>query len=126
MAKTKIVIAEDDAVLRELYHKKFDGADFEVKTAADGEEAIRMIEEVKPDIVLADIHMPKVDGFGILQRFPATTRFFPIILLTNYDQPAFKLRAEELGADEYFVKKDMTIRSLLEMVRKVMEKKKPH
>ncbi len=119
MAKGKILIAEDDAVLRNLYVKKFNMEGYETRTAEDGEQAIALIKAEKPDLLICDIHMPKVDGFQVLKEFPRASRSFPIIMLTNFDQADFKLRAQELGADDYFVKKDMTIRSLVEMVEKL-------
>ncbi len=119
MPKGHLLIAEDDAVLRSLYVKKFSVEGYEVRTAEDGEQAIALIKAEKPDLLICDIHMPKVDGFQVLQQYPKNARDFPIIMLTNFDQPDFKLRAEELGADDYFVKKDMTIRSLVDMVEKL-------
>jgi DNA-binding response OmpR family regulator len=118
MSKGSILIAEDDAVLRNLYVKKFSVEGYETRTASDGEEAVKLINQQKPDMLILDIHMPKMDGFQVLKEFPKASRGFPIIMLTNFDQPDFKLRAEELGADDYFVKKDMTIKSLVEMVEK--------
>ena len=123
MAKGNILIAEDDAVLRSLYVKKFAVNGFEVRTAEDGEKAIEEILKDAPDILLLDIHMPKLNGFQVMERFPKESRKFPIVLLTNFDQTDFKLKAGQLGADEYFVKKDMTIRSLLEMVEKQLKNK---
>ncbi len=119
MPKGNILIAEDDAVLRNLYVKKFGMEGYDVRTAEDGEQAIRMIREQAPDLMLCDIHMPKADGFQVLKEFPRSIRKFPIIVLTNFDQGEFKLKAQELGADDYFVKKDMTIRSLVEMVERL-------
>lgn len=115
-----LLVAEDDAVLRNLYEKKFALEGFTVRSAVDGEEAVKMIKEKKPSILLLDIHMPKVDGFQVLREFPPAGRGFPVIMLTNFDQAEFKLRALELGADDYFVKKDMTMRSLADMVKKLL------
>lgn len=120
MSKGKILVAEDDAVLRSLYVKKFSVEGFETETAEDGEQAIAAIRRQPPNLLICDIHMPKVDGFQVLKEFPKASRTFPIIMLTNFDQGDFKLRAQELGADDYFVKKDMTIRSLVEMVQRLM------
>lgn len=119
--KPDILIGEDDAVLRSLYEKKFTLEGMAVRTAEDGEQAIRMLQEKAPDILLLDIHMPKADGFQVLKEFPKATRTFPVIMLTNFDQSEFKLRAMELGADDYFVKKDMTMRTLLEMVKRLLK-----
>ena len=121
MAKLNLVVGEDDAVLRTLYGKKFTLEGFDVRQATDGEEVIRMIREKTPDLLLLDIHMPKVDGFQVLREFPKKDRGFPVIMLTNFDQSEFKLRALELGADDYFVKKDMTMRSLVEMVKRLLQ-----
>ncbi len=119
MSKGNILIAEDDAVLRSVYVKKFGTEGYETRVAEDGEMAIKMLREQAPDLMLCDIHMPKADGFQILKEFPRAGRTFPIIMLTNFDQGEFKLQAQQLGADDYFVKKDMTIRSLVEMVEKL-------
>lgn len=121
MTKSDIIVAEDDAVLRSLYEKKFTLENFSVRCAMDGEEVMRMIREKKPDILLLDIHMPKADGFQVLKEFPKKERGFPVIILTNFDQAEFKLRALELGADDYFVKKDMTMRVLVEMVKRLLK-----
>ena len=117
-----ILIAEDDAVLRSLYIKKFELGGYVVRACGDGEEAVMEVEKQAPDIMILDIHMPKMDGFQVLERFPKQKRNFPIILLTNFDQTDFKIKAGQLGADDYFVKKDMTIRSLLEMVERLLVK----
>jgi two-component system response regulator PrrA len=122
MAKGSIVIAEDDPVLRNLYVKKFSVAGFSIRTAADGEETVKVIEEEAPDLLILDLHMPKLDGFQVLEKFPKETRSFPVIVLTNFVEERFRSRAEELGADDYFVKKDMTIRSLLDMAERLLSK----
>lgn len=122
--KANILIAEDDVVLRDLYVKKFAANGYKIRTAANGEEAIAMINQEAPDAMIADIHMPRMDGFELLKKYPKNARNFPIILLTNFDHADFKLRALELGADDFFVKKDMTIRSLLEMVERLVPEKK--
>ena len=121
MTKPTILVAEDDPVLRSLYEKKFTLEGWDVRSAADGEETMSALKEKAPDILICDIHMPKVDGFQVLQSCPKKDRAFPVIMLTNFDQPEFKLRALELGADDYFVKKDMTMRTLVEMVKRLLK-----
>jgi len=121
MAKATIIFAEDDTLLRNIYTKKFTLAGYEVKPAADGEEAIMLLsKEPQPDMVVLDISMPKVDGFQVLERFPKSSRSFPVIMLTNFDLEEYRKRGKELGADDFFVKKDMTIRSLLDMVERLL------
>lgn len=124
MARGNILIAEDDPVLRNLYVKKFTIAGFQIRTAQNGEEAITAVLEQAPDLLILDIHMPKVDGFGVLEKFPKETRTFPVILLTNFEEEKYKERGRQLGADDYFVKKDMTIRSLLDMAERLLATKR--
>ena len=124
MTSHTILIAEDDPLLRDVCLKKFLAAGFTVQTAEDGEETIAMINKQAPDMLLCDIHMPKVSGIDVLRQFPRGSRTFPIIMLTNFDQSEFRMKCEELGADDYFVKKDMTIRSLIDMVQRLLKEKK--
>lgn len=123
MANTDILIAEDDAVLREVYTKKFTLSGYTIRTAQNGEEAIAEIQKKEPDILILDINMPILDGFGVLAKYPKEGRTFPIIMLTNFGNDKNKARGEELGADDYFIKSEMTIRKLLEMVETLLKAK---
>jgi DNA-binding response OmpR family regulator len=120
MPKGDILIAEDDPVLRNLYVKKFSVAGYSIRTAENGEDTLKLLGEHAPEILVLDIHMPKMDGFQVLEKLPKDQRMYPVILLTNFADEKTKERGRELGADDYFVKKDMTIRSLLEMVDRVL------
>jgi len=119
MIKPDILIAEDDPVLRNLYLKKFSVSGFPIRAVEDGEQALKELGVRFPDILILDIHMPNVDGFGVLEKYPKATRKFPVIMLTNFADEKSRARGAELGADDYFIKKDMTIKSLLDMVEKV-------
>lgn len=119
MEKPDILIAEDDAVLRNLYIKKFSVSGYQIRAVEDGEQAVAEITKRFPEVLILDIHMPKLDGFQVLEKYPPSSRAFPVIMLTNFADERSKERGRELGADDYFVKKDMTIKSLLEMVDKV-------
>lgn len=122
MAKSKIIIAEDDTVLRDLYLRKFTADQYDIRTAANGQEALDLIAQDKPDLVLLDINMPVLDGFGVLEKLPKAIRTFPIVMLTNFDDQANRDRGAALGVDDYFVKKDMTIKSLVAMVERLLGK----
>jgi DNA-binding response OmpR family regulator len=119
MSTVDILIAEDDPVLRNLYTKKFSSAGFAIRTAEDGEEAMAEITRQKPDVLVLDLHMPRVDGFQLLQQFPKKDRPFAVVILTNFADEQTRQKGKDLGADDFFVKKDMTIKSLLEMVERV-------
>ena len=119
MIKPDILIAEDDPVLRNLYVKKFSVSGFPIRAVEDGEQALAALQERFPQVLVLDIHMPKVDGFQVLEQYPKSQRAFPVIMLTNFADEKSRERGKDLGADEYFIKKDMTIKSLLEMVDRV-------
>ncbi|UPA23053.1 response regulator [Candidatus Peribacteria bacterium] len=121
MSKADILIAEDDPVLRNLYIKKFSVAGYMIRAVEDGEQAVAEIAKQAPQVLVLDIHMPKMDGFQVLEQYPAQSRPFPVIMLTNFADENSRARGKELGADDYFIKKDMTIKSLLEMVERVYE-----
>lgn len=121
MSNVDILIAEDDPVLRNLYIKKFSVAGYQIRAVEDGEQAMQEITTRPPQVLVLDIHMPKMDGFQVLEQFPQASRPFPVIMLTNFADEKSRERGRELGADDYFIKKDMTIKSLLEMVEKVYE-----
>ncbi|MDD3897121.1 MAG: response regulator [Candidatus Peribacteraceae bacterium] len=119
-SKGDILFAEDDPVLREIYRKKFTIAGYDVRTAVDGAETIAAIEEKAPDALVLDINMPVVNGFEVLRKYPKTARKFPIVLLTNLADDHTREEGERLGGDGFFIKSQMTIKTLIEMVEKLL------
>ncbi len=122
MALPKLLVAEDDTVLRDLYLRKFDRKAYDIRTAINGQEALDLIAKENPDLLLLDINMPIIDGFGVLEKLPKASRPFPVIILTNFDDQANRDRGKTHEVDDYFVKKDMTIKSLVEMVERLLKK----
>lgn len=114
----RVIIAEDDAFLNKMYR-----INLEEETECDfvfcenGEIAIEEIEQEQPHLLLLDLLMPKVDGFGVLQHVNTKGYDFPIIILSNLSQDIDKKKCEELGAKDYFVKSDMDLDQLLEKVK---------
>lgn len=124
MALPKLLIVEDDTVLRDLYLRKLDPAVYEIRTAVNGQEALDSIAKDRPDLVLLDINMPVMDGFGVLEQLPKQNRGFPVIILTNFDDQANRERGKAYNVDDYFVKKDMTVKELVGMVERLLVKVK--
>lgn len=123
MAKGSILIAEDDPVLRNLYVKKFTVNGYTIRTAENGEQALAALTEAVSDVLVLDIHMPVKDGLQVLSELPKD-RSYPVIVLSNFGDSENQNKAKAAGADDYFVKKDMTIKALLEMVERVLHAKR--
>lgn len=109
MAKTqKILVVDDDAPLLEMYKERLQIAGYDVETASNGEDGIEKAKQIKPDLVLLDIMMPRVNGFDALQKMrqdPATAKT-PVLMLTALVQESTKQRAQQAGAQGYIVKSE--------------------
>ncbi len=123
MANYKILVTEDDTVLRDLYLRKFDRAVYDIETAENGEEAVQKITQGNYDLILLDINMPTLDGWGAMEKLAATQKQYPIIVLTNYDDQANRERGKKFGVLNYYVKKEMSVKGLLEMVDNAVKNK---
>lgn len=121
MRHTTILIAEDDPVLREAYIRKFSMTSFKVVTAENGEIADKMIKESPPDLLICDIMMPVKDGIWLLEQYPKDKRTFPVIMLTNMEDDASHSACKKLGIDGYFIKKDMSLHTLVEMAENLLK-----
>ena len=106
-AGANILVVEDEAPLRELVADELAAASYRVQAAADGREALELIERSPPDLILSDIRMPHIDGFELLEttraRFPAlaTTPFIFLSALAERDDMLAGLNA---GAEDYITK----------------------
>ena len=92
---------------------------FTVTAAADGEEALRLAREIKPDLMLLDLIMPKMQGFDVLAALKAEpgTAPIPVIVLSNLGQDSDVQLARERGATDYIIKSNIALESLVERVR---------
>src|SRR5882724_2463178 len=105
LSSNRILFADDNADLRQ-YVQRLLSQTYEVQLAADGEAALRMARENPPDLVLADIMMPRLDGFGLLQalRTDPCTRNMPVILLSARAGEESRVEGLEAGANDYLIK----------------------
>lgn len=101
-----ILVVDDDSVIRELLRMHLASADFVVRIAEDGEDALTQILSNTPDLIITDISMPRMDGFELLETVRArpTTAFVPIILLSQHSDVSIFRRGMELGADDFLAK----------------------
>ena len=101
----RILIVEDEEEIRKSLRELFE-SDYEVEEAADGIEAIEKARALKPDIILLDLRLPKVDGYQVCQRLkgdPITAQI-PIIMVTALVETPQKVKGIEYGADDYITK----------------------
>lgn len=117
----RILLADDNADMRR-YIEGILGREFEVEAVPDGEQALRAIEKLTPDLVLTDVMMPKLDGFGLLRelRKSKATQTLPIIMLSARAGEEARVEGIESGADDYLVK-PFNARELLARVRLNLE-----
>lgn len=115
MNKPLILIVDDDPALRESIPRELRAAGYATLEAADGLEGARTFETKAPDLVLTDLAMPKSDGFELISLIRATSRV-PMIVLSVRGNDADKIRALDLGADD-FVTKPFSVGELLARIR---------
>ena len=114
----KILLIEDEKALLDVMSIKLKGSNFEVFSASGGEAGIRLAREKKPDLILLDILMPKMNGYEALERLKgdAETRDIPVIILSNSGRDEEEIeKCRRLGAADYLVKAQL---SLDEVVKK--------
>jgi len=113
-----IVVVEDQAVLASAYRNKFAGEGFKVEVALDGEIGFDLITRIKPDLVLLDMHLPKLDGLELLKKIRANPdlRTLPIIILSNLTKPGAVEAAWQAGATLVLSKLNTSPKRVLEAV----------
>jgi len=126
MANKKILVAliEDDPLIAEMYTTKFKKEGFDLKHAPDGETGLQLIKDAKPDIILLDIIMPKLDGFQVLKQLRILPDFkdTPVIMLTNLGQEEDVQKGRQYGATDYFIKTNFTPAAIVDKVKTLLKK----
>lgn len=119
---TKIMLVEDDKSLREIYSIRLVAEGYEVVSAGDGEEALAMAVQQRPDLVLSDVMMPKISGFDMLDILRSTpeTKDIKVIMMTALSSDDQRQRGENLGADKYLVKSQVGIEDVINAVHEVL------
>jgi two-component system alkaline phosphatase synthesis response regulator PhoP len=119
--KKKILVVDDEKDLTALVSLHMKMAGFEVLTASNGEKALDLSREEKPDLIILDLMLPKIDGWQVCERLrqDAVTKDIPVIMLTARAQIEDKLKGFEAGADDY-VTKPFSPRELVARVKRVL------
>jgi two-component system chemotaxis sensor kinase CheA len=118
-APSRILIVDDSITSRTLEQSVVSAAGYDVITAVDGAEAWRILEREVVALVVSDVEMPHLDGFGLCERIRGTSRIasLPVILVTSLDEPSERARGLEAGADAYIAKSSFDQDTLLDTVR---------
>ncbi len=102
-SKQRILVADDEASIRRILETRLKMQGYDVVTAEDGEEAVEVYNKTNPDLVILDVMMPKMDGYGVTREIRRTSDV-PIIILTALGDVSERITGLELGADDYVIK----------------------
>ncbi len=116
----KILLVEDDPLILKIFTTRLNADGYTVITAENGQEGLDKAFGEKPDVIVLDIMMPKVDGFGVLEKLRNSepTQQIPILVYSNLWQEEEVARAKQMGATEFIVKANI---SPTEMVNKIKQ-----
>lgn len=122
--KIKALIIEDDSYISDMYKIKMEAENFEVVIAEDGVKGLKELEKYRPDVILLDVVMPKVDGFSVLKTIKNNSdiKDIPVVMLTNLGQKDNVERGFELGASGYIIKAHFTPSEVVKKVKEILEK----
>ena len=122
MNKEKILVIDDEPQLVDMVKMRLEANNYEVITAYDGEEAFRKAKEIKPDLIILDLMLPKIDGYKVCRmlKFDERYRKIPIIMFTARAQESDMQMAKDVGADGY-ITKPFEPEVLLSKIRELLE-----
>ena len=125
--KKLILVAEDDLFYAKIYETKLTSEGFDVEVVPNGEEALKHIDERKPDLLLLDLIMPIKDGFQVLESIKNNDKYkdIKVIVLSNLGQEEDIKKAKSYGVNDYLVKADISIQDLIKKVYDTLNSRPP-
>jgi len=122
--RKRILVVDDEIYIVHILEFSLTMEGYSILTASDGEEALRVIDSERPDLVVLDIMMPKLDGYEVCRRLRQDEQFqeLPVILLSAKGRPVDREAGLQAGADDY-ITKPFSPRKLLEKIRELLERK---
>ncbi len=118
---TSVLVADDHQLLRQALRRALEDSGFDVVAeAGDGEEAVRLVALLRPDVVVMDVTMPVLDGIEATRRIHAATGDAKVLVLTMHDEDALRVKALRAGAVG-FLTKDCAMQEVVETVRRVAD-----
>lgn len=104
MERINVLLVEDETNLALIIKDTLEGQDFNIHTASNGEEGLRLFFDIRPDVLVADVMMPRMDGFEMVRRIRQTDRRTPVLFLTARSAVNDVVEGFELGANDYLKK----------------------
>ncbi len=116
----KILLIEDEEIMVDLLQRKLTAEGYEISVARDGQEGLGKMKEVKPDLILLDIIMPKMGGFKVMEEMKKDRELkkIPVIVVSNSGQPVEIDKAQELGAKDWLIKTEFDPQEVINKVKK--------
>ncbi len=126
-AKQRILVVDDSITTRTLEQSILEAAGYDVRTAVDGADGWKALQEHGCDLVLADIEMPRMDGFALCEAIRGSKRFkdLPVVLVTALETPEHRARGLEVGADAYIGKSSFDQQNLLDTISQLLGSEGP-
>jgi two-component system OmpR family response regulator len=121
--EARLLVVDDEPNIRELLSASLRYAGFEVATAADGHQALALAASFRPDLLVLDVMMPGLDGFGVVRRLRQNGTHTPVVFLTARDAGDDKVTGLTLGGDDY-VTKPFSLDEVLARIRAVLRRSK--
>ncbi|MBI2097672.1 MAG: response regulator [Candidatus Vogelbacteria bacterium] len=123
-AKKTVLIVEDDEFLRSLTAKRLEKENYVIEVAVDGENAISVLDTMKPDIILLDLLLPGKDGFEVLKKIRSTesVKTVPVVIFSNLGQKEDIEKAKALGVDDFLIKANFTLDDVVAKINKLVGK----
>ena len=127
MSKRRLLLADDSVTIQKVVNLTFADEGIDVITVSDGDSAVEKMSEIAPDIILADVHMPGLNGYQICERVRgnAETKDLPVILLVGSFEPFDEDEAARVGANAYLTKPFQSIRQLVSQVSELLDASTP-
>jgi len=118
----KVLLVEDDNNLREIYQARLMAEGYDIVAAQNGEEALVVAKQNKPDLIISDVMMPRISGFEMLDILRNTDelKHTKVIMLTALGQTEDQKRADNLGADRYLIKSQVTLEDIVNAAKELL------
>lgn len=117
----RLLVVEDEKALGMALQRKLSKEGYVVDFATNGEEALAILADATYDLLIVDLMMPELDGFGLMQQLKDKGNTTPIVISTNLSQSVDEEKARELGAIDYFIKSDTPLSEVVARVTKLLQ-----